>query len=195
MVLILWIVGPIPHGAAQNLPSVDVETANLQIEQFEQENQSLESQLELLAESVLRLETEIETWTAWVRGIEKVAEALSEQADQLLEVLSEIGSRSIVVRAETVLARYDRISQMLMEKQRELSERIAKAETIVASNRESIALYEQRIEQNERNIGLLKAAIAKSQSSESLIETYLEGLDRILDEAAELLEQPASEAD
>jgi len=177
---------------AQSLPSVDIDTANMQIEQFEYENGLLEERIELMRSSIDRLESDIETWKQWSNGIERVLRMLDDRAGQLLDVLAEIGSRSIVARAESVLDRYTEIRQLLDEKTDELAGRVDDAERIIRSNRATVGVYESRIEQNSRNIELLKAAIASSVDSESSIESDLEALDSLLDDAAELLMEPRS---
>jgi chromosome segregation ATPase len=191
-VFILLLLGLVvaASAAAQSPPSVDIETANMQIEQFGQENRSLVSRIELLEASVERLGSDIETWTGWASGIEKVAALLDRKADELVDALTEIGSRSIVERAQAALERYERIAALLEAKHDELTKRIAESGDLITRHRDNIALYLDRIEQNRTNIALLEAAIAKSRSSESLIETYIEGLDSTLDEASELLEAP-----
>ena len=121
--------------------------------------------------------------------IDRVSRMLDERADSLLDVLSQIGSRSIVERAETALARYSQVKKLLADKYSELQGRIADAQRLIASNRSTISIYQSRIEQNSCNIELLKAAIASSVDSESLIQNYLEGLDSLLDDATKLLEE------
>ena len=180
---------------AQNLPSVDIETANLQIEQFENENRSLMSRAELLDESIIRLAGEIELWTGWVSSIERSSELLSEQADLLKEVVSGVGSSSIVERIGRALARYDEVSLLLEAKNEELIGRVAETESLILSNRSTLAEYERRIEQNSKNIVLLQTAIANSESSEARIEEYLENLDTTLERALELLSEPATESE
>lgn len=175
---------------AQNLPSVDVEAANMQIQQFENENRSLETSVTLLEDSIVRLEEEIGVWSQWKTGIEQVFDLLGQQAEQLVEVLSQIGSRSIVERAQSALLRYDRIAKLLSNKSEELAGRIATAVSLVTGHTNTVALYRIRLEQNQRNISLLKEAIAKSASAESLIETYLNQLDTILEDASRLLSAP-----
>ncbi len=179
--------------AAQTLPSVDVDTANMQIEQFENENRSLEERIQLLTASVDGLEADVETWTRWANGIERVSKLLDERAERLLDVLGEIGSRSIVDRAESVLERYSRMKLLLEAKHEDLRNRIEDAQGLLADNRATIAEYESRIEQNKKNIELLKAAIANSVSSESLMKNYLEGLETLLDDALDLLSESRDE--
>ena len=171
----------------QSLPSVDIETALLQIEQFENENNSLLQRNAILEESIERLESEIEQWAKWSIAIEKVDKSLEDQAGRLLDVLEEIGSRVIVERAKTVLEQYDRIKLLMEAKLEELSARTTEANSRLTRNREAVSVFALRIDQNLTNIELFKAAITKSESSESLIKTYLEGLDTILKDAADLL--------
>lgn len=178
----------------QNLPSVDVETANLQIEQFEQENQSIRDQATLLRESIVNLEEEITVWTSWVAAVARVSDLLSDQADTLIEILAGIGSRSIVERVQSALGQYERVSLLLESKQEELTNRIAGANDLVASNRRTLEVYDQREEQNSQNIVLLRAAIENSTTSESLIEGYLDGITTTLERAIQLLTDPDSVA-
>ena len=178
----------------QNLPSVDVETANLQIEQFEQENQSIRDQAALLRESIVNLEEEITVWTSWVAAVARVSDLLSDQADTLIEILAGIGSRSIVERVQGALGQYERVSLLLESKQEELTNRIAGANDLVASNRRTLEVYDQRQEQNSQNIVLLRAAIENSTASESLIEGYLDGINTTLERAIQLLTDPDSVA-
>jgi len=176
--------------AGQNLPSVDVETANLQIEQFEHENQTIRDQAALLRTSIVTLEEEIAVWTIWVAAVEGVSALLSDQADTLIEILAGIGSRSIVERVQSALSQYDRVSLLLESKQDELTNRIAVANDLVASNRRTLEVYAQREEQNSQNIVLLRAAIENSTTSETLIEGYLDGLTTTLERAIQLLTGP-----
>ena len=175
----------------QSLPSVDVEAANMQITQFEIENESLEQRILLLEQSIDTLEDDIKTWSRWWSGIAQVSALLTEEVDSLIEVLAQIGSRTIVERAQSVLRRYDRIVELLDNKQSELSGRIADGEALLAGNRETLVLFEKRLEQNRKNIALLRAAISKSESAESRIEENLNRLDTILDNAANLLKPPS----
>ena len=194
LIIVAMIISTSSMIRAQNLPSVDVETANLQIEQFENENRSLENRTKLLEESIIRLEGEIELWTGWVSSIERSLELLNEQADLLKEVVSGVGSSSIVERIAQALARHDRVTLLLEAKHLELTERLEETESLIVSNRTTLAEYERRIEQNSKNIILLRSAISNSESSEARIEEYLENLDATLERALDLLVEPATEA-
>ena len=194
LIIVAMIISTSSMIRAQNLPSVDVETANLQIEQFENENRSLENRTKLLEESIIRLEGEIELWTGWVSSIERSLELLNEQADLLKEVVSGVGSSSIVERIAQALARHDRVTLLLEAKHLELTERLKETESLIVSNRTTLAEYERRIEQNSKNIILLRSAISNSESSEARIEEYLENLDATLERALDLLVEPATEA-
>ena len=194
LIIVAMIISTSSMIWTQNLPSVDVETANLQIEQFENENRSLENRTKLLEESIIRLEGEIELWTGWVSSIERSLELLNEQADLLKEVVSGVGSSSIVERIAQALARHDRVTLLLEAKHLELTERLEETESLIVSNRTTLAEYERRIEQNSKNIILLRSAISNSESSEARIEEYLENLDATLERALDLLVEPATEA-
>ncbi len=177
----------------QDLPSVDPETAKLQIEQFENENRDLRAKIAKLAESNETLNVDIERWTRWINGIEAVRERLDEQVEQLRDALQNVGSRSVLERAQNALDRFATLDSLLESKRDELSTRIDEAQETLSTNRSTISLYRTRVEQNQENIELLNAAIAQSQDSEQLINGYLESLDSIMQEARDLLESPDTE--
>ncbi len=183
----------IPVVTGQDLPSVDPDTARLQIEQFENENRELRSRIQNLSDQNETISSNVETWTSWINGIETVEERLDEQVAELRNSLQNVGSKSVVERAQTALERYATLASLLESKREELANRITEAQNTLVTNKETISLYQTRIEQNQENIELLNAAIAQSKDSEQLINSQLDALDALMQNARNLLQLPDSE--
>ena len=181
------------NAPAQVIPSVDIDTARTQIAQFLRENELIEGRIwELLATNE-ELAADIELWERWLTGVNKVGEKVAEEAEQLLDILSELASKSLTNRAQTVLERYYRIKSILEEKSKELTERIHAAKASIEKNGAVIGDLRRKTQSNLDNVKLLKAAIERSAGSEEMINSYMKSLEEALDEAQKLLDQSFQE--
>ncbi len=174
---------------AQVLPSVDIDTARTQIDQFLQENEQIQERITSLLATNEELANDMETWKTWISGIDNVTEKVVEKANQLVDILSELASKSITERAQTVLDRYYRIKSVLDDKKNQLTERLHAAEASIKRNGAVIEELGIKIQSNLDNVELLKAAIERSSGSEEIVNGYIENLQKALDEAQEFLNQ------
>ena len=174
---------------AQVLPSVDIDTARTQIDQFLQENEQIQERITSLLATNEELANDMETWKTWISGIDNVSEKVVEKANQLVDILSELASKSITERAQTVLDRYYRIKSVLDDKKNQLTERLHAAEASIKRNGAVIEELGIKIQSNLDNVELLKAAIERSSGSEEIVNGYIENLQKALDEAQEFLNQ------
>jgi len=188
IVFFLTVVSIFPL-AAQVLPSVDIDTARTQINQFLSENNLIEDQITELETTNTQLSTDMELWQSWLVGIKNVSGRTVEEANRLIDIVSELASKSVVGRAQTVLERYYRIKSILDEKNKELTDRIQAAEASIKRNKEVIEELREKTKSNLDNIELLKAAIERSAGSEETINAYIESLEKALDEAQKLINQ------
>ena len=169
---------------AQVLPSVDIDTAQTQIDQFLRENELLQERIELLVTTNSDLSENVVLWQTWIAGIETVSERLVDRANQLIDILAELASKSVMERAQTALDRYYDLKAILDAKGAELIERQHAAEASIARNTTVGAELKKKIESNLENIELLKAAIERSAGSEETVNAYIESLEDAI-EAAE----------
>ncbi|MBN1685300.1 MAG: hypothetical protein JW852_01535 [Spirochaetales bacterium] len=177
------------HAPAQVLPSVDIDTARTQIDQFLRENELIEARISELLATNEDLTADIELWKGWLAGVSTVTARTVEKAEQLTDILSELASKSLTERTQNVLERYYRIKSILEDKNKELTERIDAAEASIRRNGEVIAELRNKTQSNLDNVELLKAAIERSAGSEEMINSYIEDLEKALDEAQKLINQ------
>lgn len=175
---------------AQVLPSVDIDTAQTQIDQFVRENELLQERIELLISTNETLAEDIVLWETWLEGIQTVSQRLVERAGQLIDILSELASKTVMERAQTVLDRYYRIKAVLDEKEEDLITRKEAAVVSIERNTVVVAELGQKIESNLENIELLKAAIERSVGSEEAVNSYIESLEEALEDAEKALQPP-----
>jgi len=173
----------------QVLPSVDVDTARTQINQFLSENDLIGRQIAELESTNGELSADIETWNTWLSGIQDVTGRIVERANQLMDIVSELASKSVVGRAQTALERYYRIKAVLDDKHEELTGRIAAAEASIERNDAVVLELKEKIQSNLDNVELLKAAIERSAGSEETINAYIESLEKALDDAQKIINQ------
>ncbi|MBT3271702.1 MAG: hypothetical protein HN368_01000, partial [Spirochaetales bacterium] len=135
---VLLVTAPIAV-YAQMLPSVDISTAKTQIDQFARENELLDDRIELLLETNVKLASDIEIWSTWLSGIATVTEKLVDRAAELIDLLNELASKSILERAQTVLDRYYTLKSILDEKHLELTNRTEAGKVSIEKNIEVVA--------------------------------------------------------
>lgn len=176
--------------SAQVLPSVDIDTAQTQIDQFLQENEILNRRIGLLLATNDELSENLTIWETWLSGIEVVTERLVDRAGELIDILNELASKSLMERAYSVLDRYYRIKATLDEKHRDLTERHEAAAVSIERNTAVVAELKRKIESNLENIELLKAAVERSAGSEETVNTYIENLEAALEDAENALKLP-----
>ena len=174
---------------AQVLPSVDIDTARTQIDQFLNENELIEERIADLQKTNEELATDIERWTSWLVGITNVTDKVVDRANQLLDILSELASKSVMVRAQSVLDRYDVIKEVLEEKSEDLNERLGSAAASIKRNNAVVDDLKKKTKSNLDNIELLKAAIERSAGSEETVSAYIESLEEALEDAEKLINE------
>jgi len=172
---------------AQVLPSVDIDTARTQIDQFLQENELILDRIESLVTTNEELTADMELRETWLSGVNDVAGRIVEEADRLTDILSELASKALTTRAQQALERYRNIKTILDKKIRELSERIEAAKASIERNTTVVEELREKIQSNLDNVELLKAAIERSAGSEEIINGYIENLEKALDEAQDLI--------
>ena len=186
-ILFLTMSAAVP---AQELPSVDVDTAQTQIDQFMLENKLLQERIDNLTKTNEELAVGLEQWAAWISGIETVSQRLVGEADKLLEILAELASKTVIERAQRVLNRYYRLKALLDAKHLELTERNSAASSSIERNTKTVEDLKVKIQSNLENIDLLKAAVERSEDSESVVRSYIDNLEKAIEDAEGILEIP-----
>ncbi len=186
--VLLFLLRPLP-AQAQVLPSVDIETAKTQIDQFLLENELIQERITELAHTNTELKKDIELMTSWLAGVTNVMERIVDKADQLLDILTDLASKSAVTQAQSVLDRYYRLKSILDEKSDDLNQRIAAAKASIERNNSVADELGEKTKSNLDNIELLKAAIERSAGSAEAVGTYIKNLEKALDEAQALIRE------
>lgn len=184
--VLLFLLRPLP---AQVLPSVDIETAKTQIDQFLLENELIQERITELLQTNAELKKDIELMRTWLTGVINVTERIVDRADQLLDTLSDLGSKSAITQAQSVLDRYYRLKSILDEKSDDLNQRVTSALASVERNNAVADELGEKTKSNVDNIELLKAAIERSAGSEETVGAYIENLEKALDEAQKLIHE------
>lgn len=172
----------------QELPSVDIETATTQIEQFQSENEQLAKKIAILIEANQILESDAKKWNGWAEAIQTIIIRIKDRAQELIDILSEIAVKAIMEKAQEVLDRYSRIRALLESKAESLQARVEDANASIQRNLSTIEELSIKIARNERNVELLIAAIRKSKSRDDELNYYIDNLEDALKAAEELLE-------
>ena len=183
--LLLTVLSSVP---GQELPSVDIETATTQIEQFQGENEQLAMKMAILIEANQILESDANKWEGWVAAIQTINSRINDRAQELIDILSEIAVKAIMEKAQEVLDRYSRIRALLESKAENLQARIEDANASIQRNVSTVEELRKKIARNERNVELLYAAIQKSKSRDEELNYYIDNLEEALKAAEELLE-------
>ena len=189
--LLLFFIGYLP---GQVLPSVDIATAQTHIDQFTRENELLAERIALLLTTNQELTDDIVLWGTWKSGIEIVTERLVSRATELIDLLDEMASKSIVERAQSVLDRYYTLKAILDAKHQELVERSGAAKVSIEKNTTVVAELRQKISNNLENIELLRAAVERSKGSEETVNLYIENLEKAIEDAEKALILPLQNA-
>ena len=190
LVHVILLLTAIALLSAQELPSVDVDTAQTQIDQFMLENRLLQERINNLTQTNEELTLGLEQWEIWLAGIETVTLPLVADADQLVEILAELASKTVIERAQEVLNRYYRLKSLLDAKHLELSELNIAAQTSIERNTQAVEDLKAKIQSNLENIELLKAAVERSQESESVVKSYIDNLEKAIEDAEGILRSP-----
>ena len=186
-IIALQIFGLLSHAVAQQLPSVDAETAQTQIEQFSLENEQLTDEIASIEGRITELEADLIKWESWVEAIGKVSEELVISAENLIDVLSQIANKEVLESAQNVLVRYGDTRELLDERSVELLASIEAGKLEIDEGLVNIEVYGDRISRNSQNIDLLTAAMDKSRTSEEALAGLIEEINEALDEAESLL--------
>lgn len=189
-IFIVLLIGPGFLVSAQQLPSVDVDTAQTQIDQFTLENRLLQERIDNLTLTNEELTVGLEQWGTWISSIETVSQRLVGHADQLIEILAELASKTVIERAQEVLNRFYRLEAVLDDKHLELSERSLAANSSIERNTQAVEDLKVKIQSNLENIELLKAAVERSQGSESVVKSYIDNLEKAIEDAEGVLQFP-----
>ena len=172
---------------AQSLPSVDIDTAQTQIDQFLRENELHQERIELLIATNIELNENLILWESWLAGVGTVSERLVERASHLIDILDELASKSVMERAQSVLDRYHNLKSILDAKELELTDRQEAAVTSIERNTAVVTDLRDTIEINLENLELLKAAIERSAGSEEIVKAYIESLEEAIEAAEDAL--------
>lgn len=189
-VLCILLPAVVQTAGGQQLPSVDIDTAMAQIKQFQEENIETQTRMEILSSSNEQIAEDIELWASWRRAVANVSELLESRASELQDILAELASKTVMLRAQSAFDTYSRISALLAAKEQDLTSRIAEGEQTIRRNESAIETYRTRIQRNNANIELLQSAIQKSLNSEDRIKNYLDAFEEAIKKAQEVLESP-----
>lgn len=174
-----------------NLPYVDIQAANAEIEQLQEDTQERLAQNDELAGDTEELGGQIREDQQSLVEIDPILARVDAELTELFSVNRTIVDEQMKQRSQEAVGRARTIKADLQRQMRVLNDRIGVAREQMAANRERIRINRRRIGENEERVVFLEAAIRQTEAQQERLEGFITNVDAILSEAEQYVENPA----
>jgi len=189
--LALFVFTGIVSAQQQNLPYVDIDSANAEISSLQTNNQERSAQSDQLAQENDELAAAIQNDQQALVEIDPILARVDAELTELFAVNRTIVDEQMKDRSQEAIGRARTIKADLQRQMRTLTERITTARQQMERNREQIRINRRRIAENEERIMFLEAAIAQTEAQQQRLDGFITNVDSILSEAEQYVEEPA----
>ena len=191
LVVLALLVGGSVAAQESNLPYVDIDAANAEIEKLQEDSQERTGKNEELASENEELGGQIRQDQQSLVEIDPILARVDAELTELFAVNRTIVDEQMKRRSQEAVGRARTIKSDLQRQMRVLNERIGVAREQREANRERIRFNRRRIGENEERVVFLEAAIRQTEAQQQRLEGFITNVDAILSEAEQYVEQPA----
>ena len=171
----------------EKIPYVDIEEAQSQIDELTAENEQMDGQTTELQSENEQLESDIEEWQKQINEIELVLERVRQKGADLYEIYSDIVDKPTKEKANEAISRNRDLRNQLEDKKEVLAKQIEEAQKQKESNNKQVGINNKKIARNTDTINLLTASIEKTRTQTEVLNSYIDTVNDINEEAAKFL--------
>ena len=171
----------------EKIPYVDIEEAQSQIDELTAENEQMDGQTTELQSENEQLESDIEEWQKQINEIELVLERVRQKGADLYEIYSDIVDKPTKEKANEAISRNRDLRNQLEDKKEVLDKQIEEAQKQKESNNKQVGINNKKIARNTDTINLLTASIEKTRTQTEVLNSYIDTVNDINEEAAKFL--------
>lgn len=185
---VLFLIVSLPFVYSnEKIPYVDIEEAQSQIDELTAANEQMEKQTGELQNESKQLESDIEERQKQINEIEMVLERVRQKGADLYEIYSDIVDKPTKEKANEAISRNRELRNQLEDKKEALGKQIEEAQKQKESNNKQIGINNKKIARNADTINLLTASIEKTRTQTEVLNSYIDTVNVINEEAAKFL--------
>ena len=186
--LIFLIIGTtVVFSEEQKIPYVDIKEAQNQIERLQAENEELSAQSEELREQNIELESTIEENQTQINEIDLILEKVKQKGADLYSIYNDIVDKEQKQRAQEAIQRNRDLRNEMERKQDTLKKNLDSARKQMEENKTQIDINNRKTARHIDTINLLNASIEKTRTQTQVLNSYIDTVNQINDEAAGFL--------
>jgi septal ring factor EnvC (AmiA/AmiB activator) len=172
----------------QELPYVDISSAQEEVARIEAANRERESQNAELQEQIVALHEEIRRARLELVDVRPMLDRVSAQLTELYEVNSTIVDEAMKERSRAVIGRARTIKARLEDRVEMLYDEIAALREQIESHRRRISINNSRIASGQERVIFLEAAVEHTETQRRRLDRFITTVDSILSEAEEYID-------
>ncbi len=173
----------------QNIPYVDIPSAEAEIAALEQANSDMETQNQQMQQEITTLEGEIEKLQKRINEIDFILERVKAKGADLYEIYSDIVDKDTKSKAKATIDKNRELRTELEAKKKENQAIIDGNMKKIASNKKQITINTNKISRNKDRANLLSASIEKTKTQTQVLASYIDSVDEINSEAEAVLNE------
>ena len=175
--------------AQQNIPYVDIPSAEAEIAVLEQENSGMETQSQQSQQEINSLENEIEQLQKRINEIDFILDRVKAKGSDLYEIYSDIVDKDTKNKAKATIDKNRELRTELEAKKKENQAVIDGNMKKIAASKKQITINTNKISRNKDRANLLSASIEKTRTQTQVLASYIESVDEINAEAEAVLNE------
>jgi chromosome segregation ATPase len=187
LLFILIIGTTVVFSEEQKIPYVDIKEAQNQIEKLQAANEELSAQSEELREQNTELESTIEDNQTQINEIDLILEKVKQKGADLYSIYNDIVDKEQKQRAQEAIQRNRDLRNEMERKQDTLKKNLDSARKQMEENKTQIDINNRKTARNIDTINLLNASIEKTRTQTQVLNSYIDTVNQINDEAAKFL--------
>lgn len=186
--VVLFFVISLPYVfSEEKIPYVDIEEAQSQIDGLTAANEQMNQQTSELNGDNKKLESDIEEWQKQINEIELVLERVRQKGSDLYEIYSDIVDKPTKEKANEAISRNRELRNQLEDKKEVLEKQIEESQKQKEANNKQMGINTTKIARNTDTINLLAASIEKTKTQTEVLNSYIDTVNIINEEAAKFL--------
>ena len=192
LLLILFLLIGTAFGfsqSRQNIPYVDIPSAEAEIAALEQENSGMETQSQQSQQEINSLENEIEQLRKRINEIDFILERVKAKGSDLYEIYSDIVDKDTKAKAKATIDKNRELRTELEAKKKAIQAIINANMKKIESSKKQITINANKISRNKDRTNLLSASIEKTRTQTQVLSSYIESVDEINAEAEAVLNE------
>jgi chromosome segregation ATPase len=187
--LFFAIIGlPFLFSQDQKIPYVDINEAQSNIEELQSLNESLEAESEELRRENIELNESTEQFQKQINEIELILEKVRQKGADLYNIYNDIVDKEQKQRAQDAMQRNRDLRKEMERKKDELQKQLESSRKELEENKEQIDINNRKIARHIDTINLLNASIEKTRNQTQVLNSYINTVSDINDEATKFLD-------